>query len=65
MTGLTSTPTKFKQAFGTDASDDSTLLLNATGLAGVESSFELAWKTEAFAPSWHAMLSRIHERSTS
>ena len=42
ITGLTSNPTIFEQAFGTDACDDSIRVLDAAGLAGEELFFELA-----------------------
>ena len=42
ITGLTSNPTIFEQAFGGDAYDDSIRVLHAAGLAGEELFFELA-----------------------
>ena len=42
ITGLTSNPTIFEQAFGTDAYDDSIRVLSAAGLAGEDLFFELA-----------------------
>ena len=42
ITGLTSNPTIFEQAFGGDAYDDSIHVLNATGLTGEDLFFELA-----------------------
>jgi len=42
ITGLTSNPTIFEQAFSTDAYDDSIRVLNATGLAGEDLFFKLA-----------------------
>ena len=42
ITGLTSNPTIFEQAFGGDGYDDSIHVLNSTGLTGEDLFFELA-----------------------
>jgi transaldolase len=59
ITGLTSNPTIFEQAFAGDAYDDSIRVLNAAGLAGEELFFELALEdltqaADLFRPAFDA-----------
>ena len=59
ITGLTSNPTIFEQAFGTEAYDDSLRVHGAAGLTGEEIFFELALEdltqaAELFRPIYEA-----------
>jgi transaldolase len=59
ITGLTSNPTIFEQAFGGNAYDDSIRVLNAAGMVGEELFFELALEdltqaADLFRPVWDA-----------
>ena len=59
ITGLTSNPTIFEQAFGAEAYDDSIRVLAATGMASEDLFFELALEdltqaADLFRPIWDA-----------